>query len=256
MKLVVLMNEGSRFGLTILNELEARDIRVAAVVSIQQPLRYDLQLFRFVRRRVGFVQAVYFGVRRMLYALVHTVKDRWFRPDFVTDPGRLADQVLRTHGTNTPETLGILEKLQPDVIVIGQTGILREKLLKIPRIGALNGHPGILPDYRGIDSFQWAILNDEPEKVGCTVHWIDTGVDTGPVLRSNRFPVANTNEGLITLEDRLFDFTSIQLAEVVQAIDCDDPPRGTAQRPQQGKQYHKMSLRQERIVRRKLKSLS
>jgi methionyl-tRNA formyltransferase len=254
MKLVVLTNDDSRFGLTILNEMKARGIRVEAVVAIRQSLRYDRMLFRFVKRRVGSAQALYFGVRRVLHGLRSRWVDRWRRPDFVTDFEALAEAVYRTRGTNTAQTREILEKLEPDVVVIGQTGILRRQLIEIPRLGILNGHPGILPDYRGIDSFMWAIQNDEPEKVGCTVHWVDTGVDTGPILRRERLPLVD--EGLMQLDERLFDFASALLAEVVSEIDVEQSPSGEPQDPKAGVQYYKMTLGQERAVRRKLRALA
>ncbi len=39
---------------------------------------------------------------------------------------------------------------------LAQTGIVRENILSIPKIGALNSHPGILPEYTGIDCYKWA----------------------------------------------------------------------------------------------------
>lgn len=254
MRLVVLTNRDSRFGLTILNECKALGVHVDAVVTIRQPFSYDRMLFRYVQRRVGWLQALYFGVRRMIHGLSNTIRDRWLRPEFVMDFAKLADEVHETRGTNTPDTLAVLRKLRPDLIVIGQTGIIRRKLLEIPRLGTLNGHPGILPDYRGIDSFHWAILRDEPEKVGVTVHWVDTGVDTGPMIRRERLPLVD--ESLTAFDDRLFDFASRQLAEVAREIDPANPPAGTPQAPEEGTQYYKMTIGQEREVRRKLREMA
>ena len=49
-------------------------------------------------------------------------------------------------------------------------------------------HGGILPEYRGGDAMQWAIINGERE-TGVTLHYIDEGVDTGPITASARMPI-------------------------------------------------------------------
>jgi folate-dependent phosphoribosylglycinamide formyltransferase PurN len=249
-RVVVLMNTGSRFGLEILNELQRHEVPVKGLVLIDQPLRYQWMLFQFVRRRVGWLQAVIFGVIRVVHDWLGTRSLRR-RDDLVTDLDALAERVVHGQGTNTPSTLAALRELAPDVIVIGQTGILRKKLLSIPRLGTLNGHPGVLPNYRGIDSFQWAVLNGEPENVGATVHWVDSGVDTGPILRVERFAVRD--EPILAYEDWLFRQSARMLAETVAAMDANDPPRGEPQG--EGRQFYKMSLGGERRVRTLLRRL-
>ena len=44
----------------------------------------------------------------------------------------------------------------------------------------LNVHPGIIPQTRGLDSFKWAIYNNDP--IGVSLHKIDDQVDEGCVL--------------------------------------------------------------------------
>jgi folate-dependent phosphoribosylglycinamide formyltransferase PurN len=83
-------------------------------------------------------------------------------------------------GTNSPEALRVLKGLQPDLGIITGMSIIREPLLSIPRMGILNAHPGLLPYYRGLDAVGWEVLNDDP--IGCSVHLIDRGVDTGKIL--------------------------------------------------------------------------
>jgi hypothetical protein len=251
MRIIVLTNEESRFGLEILNEFRACDIRVDTLVLIRQPSRYYKTLFEHVRKRVGFVQACYFATRRLVHDFLSSRVQRR-REGFISDVEQLAERVLRTSGTNTPETLEILRALAPDVIAIGQTGILRPNLLEIPRLGTLNAHPGVLPNYRGIDSFQWAILNGESENVGVTVHWVDRGVDTGPIVRVERF--TPRDEPLLAYEDWLFRQSARMLAETVAALDPEQTVPGRPQGPGEGRQYYKMTIAQERAVRRLLRT--
>jgi folate-dependent phosphoribosylglycinamide formyltransferase PurN len=251
MRIIVLTNAGSRFGLEILNEFRARDIKVDTLLLIQQPLRYYKTLFEHVRKRVGFVQAFYFATRRLVHDFLSSRGQRR-REDFISDVEQLAERVIRTRGTNTPETLQILRALAPDVIAIGQTGILRPKLLEIPRLGTLNAHPGVLPNYRGIDSFQWAVLNGEIENVGVTVHWVDRGVDTGPIVRVERF--TPRDEPLLVYEDWLFRQSARLLADTVAGLDPERIVPGRPQGLEEGRQYYKMTIAKERTVRRLLRT--
>lgn len=50
-------------------------------------------------------------------------------------------------------------EIKPDIIVLGGSSIIRENIIKIPKIGILNAHPGLLPKYREVDVIQWAIYN-------------------------------------------------------------------------------------------------
>jgi methionyl-tRNA formyltransferase len=54
--------------------------------------------------------------------------------------------------------------------------------------GVLNGHPGDLPRYRGNAAPNWAIVAGETE-VAATVHRMDTGLDSGPIVAQRRFPL-------------------------------------------------------------------
>ena len=50
---------------------------------------------------------------------------------------------------------------------------------------------GILPEYRGMDCFAWAILNNDYDKIGLTTHFIDEGIDTGPIIESKPVDIAH-----------------------------------------------------------------
>ena len=74
----------------------------------------------------------------------------------------------------------ILTEYKPDYIILGGTRILKEHIINKAKFGVLNAHPAILPKYQGLDCVAWSILNNDP--VGVTVHLIDTGVDSGPII--------------------------------------------------------------------------
>src|SRR5215470_16449572 len=87
-----------------------------------------------------------------------------------------------------------LRGMAPDVIVIwSYSMILPESVIAVPRRGAVNVHGGLLPAYRGPHVMQWAIINGEAE-TGATLHYVDAGIDTGPVIAEERFPIAPNDD--------------------------------------------------------------
>ena len=90
---------------------------------------------------------------------------------------------------NSDEGLQALHQLAPDLIVsIRYRKILHDAAIAIPRLGVINLHSGILPDYRGVMATFWAMLDEQPE-IGTTLHRItDSGIDTGPVIAIDRKP--------------------------------------------------------------------
>jgi methionyl-tRNA formyltransferase len=94
---------------------------------------------------------------------------------------------------------------------------LRRPLLEVPRRGVLNAHLGSLPEIRGMNSPEWSLLVDIP--VGVTIHYIDEGIDTGPVLQSSELPGAAGCESLSDLRNRLIAFGVEKMADVVTALD-------------------------------------
>lgn len=86
-----------------------------------------------------------------------------------------------------------IRAIHPEIIFcIGAFQIIPPDVLKIPQKGCLNIHPALLPKYRGRYSTAWAIFNGEKE-TGVTVHWMDEGVDSGPIIMQKKFSITNTD---------------------------------------------------------------
>ena len=81
----------------------------------------------------------------------------------------------------------LLRKTTPDLIVLGGTRILKPRIFEAARHGTINAHPGLLPEVRGSASVAWAIHRDE--KVGCTTHFVERDIDTGPIVNRREIPV-------------------------------------------------------------------
>lgn len=83
---------------------------------------------------------------------------------------------------NHSDVIKLIDRYQPDLIVVFGTSLLKGALLEKGRLGIINLHGGLSPEYRGADCTFWALYNQQPEKVGCTVHYINAGIDTGNII--------------------------------------------------------------------------
>ncbi len=89
----------------------------------------------------------------------------------------------------SPESLDFIRAARPDVIVTLMHQIVKGELLTLASKGIVNIHPGLLPAFRGIQPYFWA-LSEGAGRTGVTLHLIeDDGVDTGGVLASASFSV-------------------------------------------------------------------
>ena len=91
---------------------------------------------------------------------------------------------------NGEEACELVRDLCPDLGIALAAPILKQKLFSIPRLGTINLHKGRLPDYRGMPPAFWELKNGEQE-VGCTIHRVDVGLDSGDILLARSTPVEN-----------------------------------------------------------------
>ncbi len=88
----------------------------------------------------------------------------------------------------------------PDVCVVwSYSMLLPQAVLDVPRHGTINVHAGSLPGYRGGHVIQWAIINGERESAA-TLHYVDAGVDTGPVIAEVRFSIGDQDDADLVRE--------------------------------------------------------
>jgi methionyl-tRNA formyltransferase len=141
----------------------------------------------------------------------------------------------------------------PDVIVFTGGGLIRQNILQIPPLGVLNCHTGILPAYRGMDVVEWTALECAIQKVGfgVSLHYMDKGVDTGPVLLVKRFdPVEGDTFSTIRMRLEV-EMVRVMLAGVRGIVSGD--LHAHAQTPLAGRQYFVMHPRLKAVAEENLK---
>ncbi len=95
----------------------------------------------------------------------------------------LNSEIVSFDDVNEPSSVETLENFLPDLAISIRFGqIFKSKIIALPRLGILNLHSGILPNYRGVMASFWSILNGE-KKLGTTLHYIrDNSIDTGDIV--------------------------------------------------------------------------
>ncbi len=94
--------------------------------------------------------------------------------------------------------LRLLERARPDLVCLaGYMRLLSPAFVARWRGRLLNIHPALLPKYPGLDVQRRALDAGEKES-GCTVHFVDEGVDTGAIVLQRRVPIlpGDTEESL------------------------------------------------------------
>ena len=91
--------------------------------------------------------------------------------------------VLKVFDINDTQVVNLVSKTHPDLILTFGCSIIRNsEIFQSPRIGIVNLHSGLVPDYRGVDNVYWCLFNNEPSKIGATIHYVDNTIDTGNIL--------------------------------------------------------------------------
>ncbi len=113
------------------------------------------------------------------------------QPSPVQRAAEVAGIPVRTPAKLDAEETERFRALGLDAAVVAAYGlILPKSVLSAPRLGCLNVHASLLPRWRGAAPIQRAILAGDSE-TGVTIMQMDEGLDTGPMLLSERVPITS-----------------------------------------------------------------
>ena len=102
------------------------------------------------------------------------------------------------------------------VVLAGFMRILKGDFLRVFEGRVVNIHPSLLPSFPGLEAWKQAL--DHGVKVtGCTVHFVDQGVDSGPIIGQQTVPVLD-NDTPETLHQRIQEAERVLYPKCVAAI--------------------------------------
>jgi methionyl-tRNA formyltransferase len=98
--------------------------------------------------------------------------------------------VLTPEDVNAPAFLQQLRELQADLVIsVSCPQIFGRDLLQLPRLGCVNVHSALLPDYRGMLPTFWALARGE-RQTGVTLHYMSPGIDGGDIILQEPIPIS------------------------------------------------------------------
>ncbi len=127
-------------------------------------------------------------------------------------------EVVATGHANDPAVVARIKAYDPDLILaVHFDQVIRQPLIALPRLGVVNIHPSLLPEYRGPFPVFWALRNGAPQ-VGVSLHAIvDEALDTGPILLQ-RTLAPRAGDTVLSLDRRLLVEGVKLIAESIDAI--------------------------------------
>lgn len=126
--------------------------------------------------------------------------------------------VLQPDRLKDPESVEWVRAQTPDLLVLAfVTDFVPKKMIETATHGGINYHPSLLPKYRGGSAMNWAIISGEKE-TGVTIHQIDEGVDTGPIVIQEKVAI-DADDTLKSLYfQKLYPLGIRMVAEAVRLI--------------------------------------
>ena len=112
--------------------------------------------------------------------------DRYGAPIFSMPTGRFKTKLEPAHEHDLAQRLR--DAGVELVVLAGFMRLLKEPLITAFPRRIINIHPSLLPKFPGLAAWRQALEAEETE-TGCTVHYVDLGMDTGPVIAQARVPV-------------------------------------------------------------------
>jgi methionyl-tRNA formyltransferase len=183
------------FSLSPLNALSQAHQIVAVIESAPRIARKDSA--SFVRALVGLAQN-WFSSRMTM----RTLAAKWNIPYFY---------LCKENKDQLPK---FLKTIDPDILCVASLSqLLKKEVIDLPRYGALNLHPSLLPKYHGPFPWFWQYYDWEKEW-GMTVHRIDEGQDTGPIVKQQSFTVETGAD----IYDTMAKATPIGAALMLKAV--------------------------------------
>lgn len=156
-----------------------------AHIGICAAFKMGYKVLEFVIREADFKPAVVFTSHR---------DDSEFEEKIAALCGYYQIPCVRKVNVNKEEALAELSARALDLVILAWwPSIVKGPAIALSKHGWLNMHPSLLPYNRGKHPYYWSIVEGTP--FGVTLHLIDEGVDTGPLLFQKEIPVGFEDTG-------------------------------------------------------------
>lgn len=246
---VIVPTNFSKYSLAICEMLQQRDIDLSLILC---PSTVNLKRIKtyWKREKVDFIRKIWLKILLRNQAVHKTALDMFCHENNIST-GKISAwakrkhiRFLLVHELNSSRTAEIIRSEQCDLGIFTGGGLIRKILLQSFPLGILNSHRGILPGFRGMDTHIWAEWEKKP--TGLTLHYMNQGVDTGPILLRREIP-RKPEESIALFEERT------EVTSVTSIIECVVKIKegllvGRPQDTAEGKQYYVLHKRFKKTI--------
>lgn len=124
---------------------------------------------------------------------------------------------------NSKRSIYKMKKFEPDLLVAFGIPIISNKVIEIPRFGAINLHGGISPNYKGGNTIFWPLYKNDIALTGATLHYMVKKVDSGRVI-SRVYPDINSNDNEFTVSAKTFKYAVREMIDIVEWVKKNKSP--------------------------------
>jgi folate-dependent phosphoribosylglycinamide formyltransferase PurN len=125
-------------------------------------------------------------------------------------------RIVRVASADSPECTDAIAAMGAEVVLLNGCRLVSRTTLERIACPVLNFHAGITPKYRGMNGGYWALATGDAENFGATVHLVDTGVDTGGIVRQVRSK-PKPGDSISSYAMTMASFSADACAEAIEA---------------------------------------
>lgn len=206
--------------------LKSKDYEVVGIVHHQvvSPDLKSLQKVKKMIEKAGILFIIKTGVVSILQQLgvffARLLKRKHQRKLFnVEELAKYYNVPLfTTENTNSKNSQQFIREKKPDLLIsCFLLQILKPKILNIPRKGAINIHPALLPKFAGSWTNFWVLFHKE-KRAGATVHYMSEELDAGDIILQKSFRVGKKWNSLQCFTRKMAHFSADVLMQALKKI--------------------------------------
>jgi methionyl-tRNA formyltransferase/RimJ/RimL family protein N-acetyltransferase len=169
-----------------------------------------MRIFLLADNWMGWKIAEYLKTKNenIIGLAIHGEEKRRYSSEILNTVNLASNSIFDGTRLRDPQYTLAIKKLKPDLFICcGWAYILKPNFIAIPSKGVINLHPGFLPYNRGVNPNVWPIIENTP--AGSTLHYIDPGVDTGPIIAQSKVPILPTDTGGTLYNKTIYEMVDV-----------------------------------------------
>lgn len=182
--------------------LNSPEIEIVAVISSTRNLKIRESTIGSALKRIS-LSGLHYAVYLWLISGGHALFSIVTKGSIQALAKKNHIPVYKTNNINSDEIKSIMLKLDIDILLCAHFNqLVSPEIYSLAKDSALNVHPSLLPDLKGVDPSFYALLEGY-EKTGVSLHHLDSAFDTGALVSNQEYQIQD-NDSLLSLNCKLF----------------------------------------------------